>query len=33
VDEAERRIREVLPSAHYIFIETDVDRRSEIDGR
>jgi divalent metal cation (Fe/Co/Zn/Cd) transporter len=33
VDEAERRIRQVLPSARYIFIETDVDRSPELDGR
>jgi len=26
VDEAEMRVREAVPSAHYIFIETDVDR-------
>ena len=32
VDEAERRIRQVLPSAHYIFIETDVDRSPDGDG-
>ena len=27
IDEAERRVRAVVPTARYIFIETDVDRQ------